>query len=221
MIIEMISKAIFLDILAICLFCLYLSNGRQGRQIQTRKLRSNKMDLFLDVLVYLALFVPLVYIFTPWLEFANYRLPLWFSMAGVLLFLIALLLIGKAHSILGRNISIRMEIREKQKLVGDGLYHYIRHPIYTGFWLCCIAQPLLLHNWIAGFVLLATFVPFYCVQVLPEEKMLLGHFGETYRKYKDRTGRIFPKRTLRLLRENVIKRQNAMNLAKVNNGNQK
>jgi protein-S-isoprenylcysteine O-methyltransferase Ste14 len=221
MIIEMISKAIFLDILGVYLFCLYLSNGKQDRQVQTRKIYSNKMDLFLDALAYLALFVPLVYIFTPWLEFANYRLPLWFSLAGVLLFIIALLLIGKARSMIGHNILSRMEIREKQTLVSEGLYQFIRHPVYAGFWLCCIAQPLLLHNWIAGFAILATFVPFYCVQVPREEQMLLGHFGEAYRKDMDRTGRIFPRITLRLLRDGGVKRQNTMSFAKVNNGNPK
>ena len=221
MIIEIISKAIFLDILAIYLFCLYISNSRQPRQIQTRKLHSNKMDLFLDALTDLAQFVPLVYIFTPWLDFADYRLPVWFSVAGVLLFIVALLLIGKAHSTIGHNFSPRMEIREKQTLVSDGVYHYIRHPIYTGFWLWGIAQPLLLHNWIAGFALLVTFVPLYWVRVPREEQMLLVHFGEAYRKYMEQTGRVFPRIKHRLPGAGMAERQNVMKLAKANNGNQK
>ena len=159
--------------------------------------------------------------FTPWLEFANYRLPLWFSMAGVLLFLAALLLIGKAHFTIRHNISFRLEILEKQTLVSDGLYHYIRHPFYAGFWLWCIAQPLLLHNWIAGFAMLAAFVPLYYVRVPREEQMLLGYFGEIYRKYMDQTGRTFPRIKLRLPGDGMVERQNAMNLTKVNNGNQK
>lgn len=127
----MISKAIFLDVLAVYLFFLYISNGRQPRPVQTRKLHFNRMDLFLSALSDLPLLISLVYIFTPWLDFADYRLPLWFSVTGVLLFIVALLLIGKAHSTIGHNFSPRMEIGDKQTLVSDGVYHYIRHPIYA------------------------------------------------------------------------------------------
>ena len=217
----MISKAIYLDVLAVYLFFLYFSNSRQPRQVQIRKLHSTHMDLFLDRLTDSAQFVPLVYIFTPWLEFADYRLPLWVSLTGVLLFIVALLLIGKAHSTLGHNFSHRIEIREKQTLVREGVYHYIRHPIYAGFWLWCIAQPLLLHNWIAGFAMLATFVPLYFIRVHREEQMLLAHFGETYRIYMEQTGRVFPLIKHRLPRAGMSERHNVMKLAKANNGNQK
>jgi protein-S-isoprenylcysteine O-methyltransferase Ste14 len=114
-----------------------------------------------------------------------------------------------------------MEIGDKQTLVSDGVYHYIRHPIYAGFWLWGIAQPLLLHNWIAGFAMLATFVPLYWVRVPREERMLLAHFGEVYRKYMQQTGRIFPRITPRLPGGGMVERGHAMKLAKVNNGNQK
>ncbi len=221
MIIEMISKAIFLDVLAVYLFFLYISNGRQPRPVQTRKLHFNRMDLFLSALSDLPLLISLVYIFTPWLDFADYRLPLWFSVTGVLLFIVALLLIGKAHSTIGHNFSPRMEIGDKQTLVSDGVYHYIRHPIYAGFWLWSIAQPLLLHNWIAGFAMLAAFVPLYWMRVPREEQMLLAHFGEAYRNYMQQTGRIFPRIKHRLPGAGMVERQNMMGLAKANNGNQK
>ena len=51
---------------------------------------------------------------------------------------------------LGRNWSITLEIRDSHRLVTDGLYRYVRHPMYTSFWLWAIAQALLIPNWIAG-----------------------------------------------------------------------
>ena len=113
MIIGMISKAIFLDVLAVYIFCLYNSNNKQ-----TRKLYSNKENLSLNTLINLAQIVPLVYIFTPWLDFADYHLSLWFSLVGVLLFIIALWFLGKGHSAKAQNFSPRMEIRDEQTVMG-------------------------------------------------------------------------------------------------------
>ncbi len=208
---ELLSKAIFLDVLAVYGFVLYLSNKRQSKGKLNRELHSSRMDLFLDALTNLAQIVPLVYIFTSWLDFADYRLPSWFSWAGVLLFIVALWLLGKAHSAIRRNFSSGLEIRDQQTLANQGIYRYIRHPIYAGFWLWAIAQPLLLHNWIAGFAMLATFIPLYWVRVRREERMLLGHFGEAYRKYMRETGRVFPRIGHALQDGGMVAREKARN----------
>ena len=65
--------------------------------------------------------------------------------------------------------------------------------MYAAFWLCGIAQALLLHNWIAGFSYLASFVPMYVLRVPQEEQMMLDTFGDRYRAYMAQTGRIIPK----------------------------
>ena len=205
----MLSKAFFLDVLAVYLFCLYLSNNRQPNQMQTGKFYSIKEDLFLNVLIDLAQIFPLVYIFTPWFDFADYHMPLWFSVIGILLFVVALGLLGKARSMLGRNFPPRMETGDKPTLVSQGVYHYIRHPIYAGFWLWGIAQPLLLQNWIAGFAMLAIFLPLYFVLVPREEQMLLAHFGDAYRKYMEQTGRVFPRIKHGLLEVGMVESENA------------
>ena len=78
-------------------------------------------------------------------------------------------------------------------LVTDGIYSYIRHPIYAGLWLWAIAQPLLLQNWLAGFALLVLFTPLYFTRRPREEGLMLDYFGEEYRAYMGRTGRILPR----------------------------
>ena len=192
MIIEMISKAIFLDVLAVYAFSLYISKKGQPKEMQTRKLYSNKGDLFLNTSINLAQIVPLVYIFTPWLDFADYHLSLWFSLVGVLLFIVALWLLGKAHSTIENNFSVRLEMGDEQTLVSKGVYHFFRNPIHAGLWLWSIAQPMLLHNWIAGFSMLVICLPLYYMWVPREEKLLFGRFGEGNRKL-EQTGRIFPR----------------------------
>ncbi len=52
---------------------------------------------------------------------------------------------------------------------------------------------LLLQNWVAGWAGLALFAPLYVLRVPREERMMLDRFGEEYRAYMDRTGRVVPR----------------------------
>ena len=76
----------------------------------------------------------------------------------------------------------------------SGVYARIRHPIYAGAWLWALAHVLLLHNWIAGWSSLITFAILYVVRVPREERMMLERFGDAYRSYIERTGRVLPRR---------------------------
>ena len=74
----------------------------------------------------------------------------------------------------------------------EGIYRRVRHPMYSAFWLWAIAQALLLPNWFAGFAGLAGFSVLYFGRVAREERMMLEAFGDRYRTYMARTGRVFP-----------------------------
>lgn len=96
------------------------------------------------------------------------------------------------HRQLGRNWSITLEIREDHALVTQGLFKYIRHPMYSSFWLWAIAQALLLPNWLAGFAGLASIAALYFGRVAREEAMMRETFGPQYDAYMNRTKRIVP-----------------------------
>ena len=137
--------------------------------------------------------VPIVYAVTNWLDFANYRLPAWAGWLGVLLAAGAVFLFWRGHADLGLNWSPSLEIREEHELVTQGIYRVIRHPMYASQWLLVLAQPLLLQNWIAGFLGLLAFIPFYFLRVSAEEQMMLEEFGDQYRAYMQKVGGILPK----------------------------
>jgi protein-S-isoprenylcysteine O-methyltransferase Ste14 len=137
--------------------------------------------------------VPIVYAATSWLDFANYTLPAWAGWLGVLLLIGAILVFWRAHADLGVYWSPSLAIREKHELVTRGIYSVIRHPMYASQWLWVIAQPLLLQNWIAGFLNLLVFTAFYFLRVKAEEQLMLDSFGTQYQEYMKITGRILPK----------------------------
>jgi protein-S-isoprenylcysteine O-methyltransferase Ste14 len=137
--------------------------------------------------------LPLVYVFSRWLRFADYELPAAFGFVGILLFAGSLVIHWKSHADLGRNWSPTVQIKEGQGLVTQGIYAWVRHPIYLGQWMWAIAQPLLLHNWIAGLAGIVTFGAIFFYRRPREERMMLDHFGDEYRRYMARVGGTLPR----------------------------
>lgn len=145
-------------------------------------------------LLLLGMFImPLIFSVTPWLDFADYTLPSWLGWLGVVLLVAALFLFARAHTDLKSNWSPSLEIYAGHTLITDGIYRYIRHPMYASQWLWVIAQIFLLQNWLAGPLGLIIFIPFYLLRVRAEEQMMLATFGEQYRVYRARTGGVMPK----------------------------
>ncbi len=179
---------------------LYLIGLIAGFLIRARYIRRKKeytfrgMDKMLLTLVSIGMpLAPVIYLATPWLDFADYHLPLWAGWIGVAIFSMALWLLFRSHADLGRNFSPTLEIKEGQTLVTSGVYSHIRHPMYAAHWLWAVSQVLLLQNWIAGPAFLVTFLPMYLYRVPREEQMMTENFGDEYRSYMKRTGRIIPR----------------------------
>ncbi len=151
------------------------------------------VDIVLISIAGVGLAAPLFYLFSPWLDFANYNLPGWLGWVGTAVFTLALLLLWRSHADLGRNWSAILRIRQEHTLVTNGVYRHVRHPMYTAHLLWAIAQGFLLGNWLAGWVFLVLFIPFYLVRATKEEQMMLEQFGQEYRLYISRTGGIIPR----------------------------
>jgi protein-S-isoprenylcysteine O-methyltransferase Ste14 len=167
--------------------------SRKQRKESKSERRVSTQEITLLGLLFLTMFLlPLVYSATSWLDFANYSLPVWAGWVGVILILLALFVFWRSHADLGLDWSPTLEIRTEHNLITNGIYGYIRHPMYASQWIWVFAQPLLLQNWIAGFLNLLVFIPFYFLRVRAEEKMMLDTFGDEYREYMNKTGAVFP-----------------------------
>ena len=113
--------------------------------------------------------------------------------AGGILLVGGFVVAGLAGLRLGPSLTPLPIPKDDGELVTSGLYHYVRHPIYTGVLLAgaglVVAQASLGHivGWVALWGVLT-------LKALGEEKMLLDKYGG-YREYSARTGRFFPKLT--------------------------
>ena len=72
-----------------------------------------------------------------------------------------------------------------------GPYHWVRHPVYDSAALLVLASALIAANW---FVLLTGALVFVLLAVRTgtEERNLETRFGQSYRAYRDATGRSCP-----------------------------
>src|SRR6266498_5454946 len=153
-----------------------IDRKRRQQNISERRI-TNQEKTLLGLLTLGGVVAPILYAATNWLDFADYTLHVWAGWLGVVLTAGALFVFWRAHADLGLNWSPSLEIREKHELITRGIYGVIRHPIYASQWLFAIATPLLLQNWIAGFLNLFVFIPFYLLRVKAEEQMMLDSFG--------------------------------------------
>ena len=71
-----------------------------------------------------------------------------------------------------------------------GLYKHMRHPLYVAWAIIFWATPVMS----VGHLLFAVVTTAYMVvAVLLEERDLVGHFGDAYRRYQESTPRYFPR----------------------------
>ena len=169
---------------------IYTFRCRHGKAVRKHK---DIVDITLISAAGIGMVLPFFFIFTPLLDFADYRLPEWLGWIGTAVFAMALLLLWRSHADLGRNWSAILQIKQEHTLITNGIYSHIRHPMYAAHLLWAIAQGLLLENWLAGWAFLVVCVPLYLIRAPKEEMMMLEQFDEQYRRYIGRTGGIIPR----------------------------
>jgi protein-S-isoprenylcysteine O-methyltransferase Ste14 len=156
------------------------------------KSRRGMREAILLTLAWLGFFVPLVWIATRLLAFADYPLHPVPLGAGVLCLGWGLWLLYRSHADLGPNWSITLEVREDHRLVTQGIYRRVRHPMYLALLLYSVGQALALPNWVAGPSYLVPMALLFALRVGPEEQMMLEEFGRDYEAYRGRTKRLVP-----------------------------
>jgi protein-S-isoprenylcysteine O-methyltransferase Ste14 len=174
-------------------FAIRYPHDRRSRRTPKR-LRSDRARdrVLLTISATGMLIVPAIYVLTGWPQVADYRFRPALAFLGAVVFACSLWLFYRTHRDLGRNWSVTLEIRDRHALVSSGVYRYVRHPMYSAFWLWAVAQALLLPNWIAGPAGLVGFGTLFFLRIRREEELMVETFGDEYRRYMARTSRIVP-----------------------------
>ncbi|TFG10058.1 isoprenylcysteine carboxylmethyltransferase family protein [Candidatus Thorarchaeota archaeon] len=90
-----------------------------------------------------------------------------------------------------KNMASSWEMSEEHVLITSGPYRWIRHPSYASYAICFVGLFLLVPS-VATTILLFGIPAYYSI-AKREEELLLEQFGEEYREYMKKTGRMAPR----------------------------
>lgn len=169
---------------------LYYQRGR--REFKKATVSHELREKFFYSLVSLGLVPIILFVLTSWIDPFHILFPAvlrWFG-AGVIL--AGDLLFIWSHEALGKNWSPFLEIRKGHALVTDGPYRFIRHPMYAAIFIIGIGISLLSANWIIALTYMIPVMLMYAFRVSDEEDMMVKQFGDEYKEYMERTGRLLP-----------------------------
>ena len=143
--------------------------------------------------------IPLVFGFADYIR-ANTKavwlylqLPGFVRVAGMVVCLGSLVLLYRVHQSLGDNFSTTLLVRSSHRLVQNGPYRLVRHPMYTAYLLLFIGAFLLSGSWLIGLSGTAVIATLMLFRIKKEEQLLLSVFGHEYARYRTRTGMFIPK----------------------------
>jgi len=114
--------------------------------------------------------------------------------AGLLLTALGVGISIWARLSLGANWSGMVTLKNNHELVREGLYRWIRHPIYTGILLGMIGTAMIrghLRGWIGMAIVFAGFY----LKARREERFLHEEFGAGFEEHSRQTGMFLPKWT--------------------------
>jgi len=153
-------------------------------QLDTSRRRERGVFLLLWVILYLALSRPLH------LGQMTLQGHLALKIIGTLIFYGGVALAIWARRAMGSNWGMPMTTNENSKLVTDGPYRFIRHPIYAAVTVMSLSSGIVLSRaWMLVFVVMSVYW-IYCG--LQEEKDLAKRFPKEYPGYKRRTKMFVP-----------------------------
>ena len=105
---------------------------------------------------------------------------------------ICLLLTIKCWARMGKDWRMDVSVEQKTDLITDGLFRYIRHPIYAFSILLMLCTAVVVPT-VPMLIVAAVHIVLMNLKARNEERYLLQSHGKPYAHYLEHTGRFFPR----------------------------
>lgn len=112
-------------------------------------------------------------------------------LAGVALTYAGVALAIWARVVLGKQWSGTVTIKEGHRLIRNGPYSVVRHPIYSGLILAVLGTALEVGE-LRGLVALAMILAVWLIKLRVEERFMVEQFGREYEDYRRHTWALVP-----------------------------
>jgi protein-S-isoprenylcysteine O-methyltransferase Ste14 len=140
----------------------------------------------------LMIFLVMYFLGAKWIDVFMFTLPAWLRWVGFCIGVISVAFWTWTQITLDTQWSAQLQLTKGDHLITTGPYARIRHPLYAGMFGWCAALSLLTANWIFVAVCVL-FILGLLWRIPKEEQMMIEAFGDQYKTYMQRTGRLFPK----------------------------
>jgi protein-S-isoprenylcysteine O-methyltransferase Ste14 len=164
---------------------------RQKQPATNSRFAHKERELFFIRLTGAAMLLAYVYAFFPDTSSLGFCIPVAVRWTGAILMLAGNILFLLSHIYLGKQWSAELEIQPGHQLIVNGIYHWIRHPMYTGFLIFGLGLLLLSANLLGCAYLPSVAIMIY-FRLPSEEALLIDEFGEKYLEYHKTTSALIP-----------------------------
>ena len=172
----------------------YVRTHSQPEEATLKKREERTVSKIAELLGLLGFLSMIAYVINPkWLAFADMPFPIWLRWAGVGIAIAGFALLQWAQVTLGKSWSDTPRMMKEQTLITSGPYRTIRHPIYTAFILILGSILLISSNWLIGLCWVGMTILEVATRIGFEESLMIEFFGEQYREYMKKTGKLFPR----------------------------
>lgn len=172
----------------------YVSKHTKPEEQTLKRREENTASKLAGLLSIIGFLTIIAHVANPdWMKWADLPFPAWLRWTGVGIAFLGFILLQWSQNTLGENWSDTPRMLKEQFLITSGPYHYVRHPIYTAFILILGSTFFISANWMIGLAWIGMAVLEIASRIQFEESLMIEYFGDQYREYMKKTGRLIPK----------------------------
>jgi protein-S-isoprenylcysteine O-methyltransferase Ste14 len=172
----------------------YRRRARQQGETIARRQEGGFLLAIRAMTALLLIFPVFAYLARPqWMSWASFAAPEWMRWIGFILGLLVFSAVAWVLGSLGRNVSETVPTKREQQLVTFGPYRWVRHPLYTTGITLFVALGLMEASWFMLVMAMVAALLILLLVIPAEERGLVAKFGEEYRAYMGRAGRLLPR----------------------------
>lgn len=114
------------------------------------------------------------------------------SLVGFLMYVGAIPIRAWSIKHLKEHVSHDIKINENHRIVKDGPYQYVRHPLALCVIIEVIGFTLISNSWFSTLATVVIFLPYMLYRIHLEETALIDKFGYEYLDYQKEVGMFIP-----------------------------
>ncbi|OLS23157.1 MAG: hypothetical protein HeimC2_27750 [Candidatus Heimdallarchaeota archaeon LC_2] len=114
------------------------------------------------------------------------------SVIGLIVYFFAVTMLVFSRINLGKQATGILVIRDTHELITNGIYKYVRHPIYGSVIFGFVGFILITQSLLVSMISFVVYFKILNNRAIYEEELLINEFGDEYREYMKKSKKFIP-----------------------------